>query len=63
VSATETITGTSYYRYDVAITAGAEMTNSPQATQCVNAATGLSTKTVAAYALTAMLAVSGVLAL
>jgi hypothetical protein len=52
-TSTETLSGTDYYRYDVAITGGAEKTANPTGT-CgpkTNAATNVNTKKVAIWAL------------
>jgi hypothetical protein len=52
-TSTETLSGTDYYRFNVAITAGAEKTANPTGT-CVpksNAATNFNTKKVAVWAL------------
>ncbi|KAI1863418.1 uncharacterized protein JN550_009529 [Neoarthrinium moseri] len=60
-SATTTMSGSEYYRFDVPITAGAEKTASAT-NACSNAASGLNTRSMAMWALTGVVGLAGFLA-
>ncbi|KAH8905744.1 hypothetical protein BR93DRAFT_968978 [Coniochaeta sp. PMI_546] len=60
-STTTTISGTDYYRFDVAITGGAEKTANPTACAAKSGAAGLSTKAVAVWSLIGAIGVAGFL--
>lgn len=60
-STVSTAAGTDYYRFDVAITGGAEKTANPTACATKSGAAGLSTKAVAVWSLLGAIGVAGLL--